>query len=127
MLSAARFQFERIVREYAVWRTVDDRERSPAAAWWWGPALAVLDEPEAMPPDFCRALQLPPGSTFARAASVFITAIADQTSLPWPDEFPRIRRRDDRGASSELTDRSAPSQPHAPRLMAATTTDALGS
>ncbi|HEY0331289.1 MAG TPA: hypothetical protein VGC77_19580 [Rhodopseudomonas sp.] len=104
MHSAAKFQFERIVREYARWRAVAEDERSPAAAWWWGPALQLRDQPEAMPSEFCGALGLPQGSSFADAARVLLAAIAEQTSLPWPDEFPRIRRRANRDhAAGELT------------------------
>jgi hypothetical protein len=46
MHSAAKFQFERVVREFAEWRAV-----SPAPAWWWQPAFAQQEE---MPP-LCRA------------------------------------------------------------------------
>jgi hypothetical protein len=28
-------------------------------------------------------------STYAAGAAVLIATLADQTSLPWPDEFPR--------------------------------------
>jgi hypothetical protein len=34
-------------------------------------------------------LQLPVGSTCAARAAVLMATLADQTSLPWPDEFPR--------------------------------------
>jgi hypothetical protein len=42
----------------------------------------------------CYRLQLPVGSTYAAAAAVLMATLADQTSLPWPDEFPRKIRRD---------------------------------
>jgi hypothetical protein len=39
-------------------------------------------------------LQLPVGSTYAAGAAVLMATLADQTSLPWPDEFPRKIRRE---------------------------------
>jgi hypothetical protein len=41
----------------------------------------------------CYRLQLPVGSTYAAGAAVLMATLADQTSLPWPDEFPRKIRR----------------------------------
>jgi hypothetical protein len=32
---------------------------------------------------------LPDGSPLASGADVFLKSLADQTSLPWPDDFPR--------------------------------------
>jgi hypothetical protein len=95
LVRAARFQFERSVNEYAEWRAVPEHERSPAPAWWWSPALSVKKEQAAMPDDWCRSLALAQGSSFDAGAQVFINSIADQTSLPWPDEFPRKFERDD--------------------------------
>jgi hypothetical protein len=89
MNQATQFQFERTVQEYAAWRAVADDERSPAAAWWWGPAIAALDEPQAMPPSFCASLELPDGASYAQAAARLIDAIAPQDFLPWPNNFPR--------------------------------------
>ena len=37
----------------------------------------------------CYRHQLPVGSTYAAGAAVLMATLADQTSLPWPDEFPR--------------------------------------
>jgi hypothetical protein len=34
------------------------------------------------------------GSTYAAGAAVLMATLADQTSLPWPDEFPRKITRD---------------------------------
>jgi hypothetical protein len=34
------------------------------------------------------------GSTYAAGAAVLMATLADQTSLPWPDEFPRKTGRD---------------------------------
>ena len=41
MHPAARLQFERMIGEYARWRAVPEKERSPAPAWWWGPAMEL--------------------------------------------------------------------------------------
>ena len=86
---AAKFAFERAVHEYGRWRAVEEQARSPAAAWWWGPALAVYREQEAMPVDWAHTLALPSGATDADAARVMLSALAGQTVLPWPDGFPR--------------------------------------
>ncbi|MHB8269990.1 hypothetical protein [Bradyrhizobium sp.] len=86
---AAELQFERIASEFGSWRAIADHERSPAPAWWWGPAMEVLDETKAMPPELCVSFELPPGSSYGDAAEVLMKALADQTLLSWPDEFPR--------------------------------------
>lgn len=83
------FQFERMVKEFTEWRAVEVEQRSPAAAWWWSTAMAVLGDQQPMGPDFCAALELAPGSTFDAAGLKLIAAIAEQTSLPWPSQFPR--------------------------------------
>jgi hypothetical protein len=49
MHPAAKFQFERVVREFAQWRAVPADERSPAPAWWWQPAFEVVAQQEEMP------------------------------------------------------------------------------
>ena len=41
----------------------------------------------------CYRLQLPVDSTYAAGAAVLMATLADQTSLPWPDEFPRKIKR----------------------------------
>ncbi|KIZ39586.1 MULTISPECIES: hypothetical protein [Rhodopseudomonas] len=89
MHQATRFQFERTVKEFAEWRAVCERQRSPAAAWWWGPALAVLDEQQPMPQQYCDDLEMESGSSYAAAGRKLIAAIAEQTTLPWPNLFPR--------------------------------------
>jgi hypothetical protein len=94
MHPAAEPQFSRAVREYARWRAVPEAERSPAPAWWWQPAFEVREQQELMSPIWCNHLELPTGSTYAAGAAVLMAALADQTSLPWPDEFPRKRERD---------------------------------
>lgn len=89
MHQAANAQFERAVREFAEWRAVPEKERSPAPAWWWGPALDVLGVRQPMPAEWCAGLELPDGSSFTDGAAVFLNLLAGQTSLPWPDDFPR--------------------------------------
>jgi hypothetical protein len=42
-----------------------------------------------MPAEWCSSLGLPDGSPLASGADVFLKSLADQTSLPWPDDFPR--------------------------------------
>ena len=64
MHPAAKFGFERAVREFARWRAVERAERSPAPAWWWDPALAVLGQPEPMPAEFLVNLPCFNGSVF---------------------------------------------------------------
>ena len=92
---AAKLQFERIVHEFAQWRLVPDDERSAAPAWWWGPAIDVLDETEAMSEGLCAGFELPPGSPYGSGAEVLMKALAEQTSLSWPDEFPKRFRQPD--------------------------------
>jgi hypothetical protein len=89
MHPAARLQFESVVREFARWRAVPELERSPAPAWWWQPAFQVASRLEPMPALWCHRLEIPVGSTYAVGAEVLMAALADQTSLPWPEEFPR--------------------------------------
>jgi hypothetical protein len=92
---AAKDQFERSVREFVQWRAVPEEERSPASAWWWGPAFEVLGALQPMPAEWCSSLELPDGSSCSAGAEVFLDALAGQTSLPWPDDFPRRRRHPD--------------------------------
>jgi hypothetical protein len=89
MHPAAKFGFERAVREFARWRAVDSEERSPAPAWWWDPALTALGQPEPMPAEWSQILGLPSTSSYATGAQVFLNTLAEQTQLPWPDDFPR--------------------------------------
>jgi hypothetical protein len=94
MHQAAIFEFERAAREFARWRAVPEAERSPAPGWWWGPAFTVRTEQQQMPAHWCARLELPSLSTYAAGAAVLMHALSDQTSLPWPDEFPRKPHRD---------------------------------
>ena len=90
MHQAASVQFERAVHEFVRWRAVPEQERSPAPGWWWGPAFEVLDVRQPMPAEWCESLQLPEGACFADGAAIFLGSLAGQTSLPWPDNFPRM-------------------------------------
>jgi len=92
MHQAANVQFERAVNEFVRWRAVPEEERSPAPAWWWGPAFEVLDAQQPMPAEWCSSLELPDRATYADGAEIFLNSLADQTSLPWPDDFPRKAR-----------------------------------
>ena len=89
MHQAASIQFERAVGEFAQWRAVPEHERSPAPAWWWGPAFEIRGVRQAMPAEWCSSLKLPAGSSFAIGAEVFLQSLAGQTSLPWAADFPR--------------------------------------
>jgi hypothetical protein len=42
-----------------------------------------------MPPIWCHRLELPLSSTYSAGAAVLMTTLAEQTTLTWPDEFPR--------------------------------------
>jgi hypothetical protein len=85
---------ERTAREFPQWRDVPEEDRSMAPAWWWQPAIDMVAQHEEMGALLCYRLQLPVGSTFAAGAAVLMAALADQTSLPWPDEFPRKIKRE---------------------------------
>jgi hypothetical protein len=89
---AANVQFERAVDEFVRWRAVPDDERSPAPAWWWGPAFEVLGVQQPMPADWCARLELPANATYADGAEIFLECLAGQTALTWPGDFPRKAR-----------------------------------
>ena len=88
MHPAAQSQFDRTAREFSGWRTIPKDERSPAPGWWWQPAFEVLARSEVMPEQTCLYLELPNSSSYAAGAAVLLSALADQTSLAWPDKFP---------------------------------------
>jgi hypothetical protein len=92
MERAAGLQFERAVNEFVRWRAVPEDERSPAPAWWWGPAFEIRGVQQPMPAQWCSSLELPEGSSYAAGAEVFLDSFAGQTSLPWPDDFPQQAR-----------------------------------
>jgi hypothetical protein len=95
MHQAAKFEFERAALEFAQWRAVPEAERSPAPGWWWGPAFSIRAEQEEMPAQWSARLELLPSSTYGDGAVVLIDALSEQTSLAWPDEFPRKFSRND--------------------------------
>jgi hypothetical protein len=88
MHQAANVQFERAVDEFARWRAVPEKARAPAPAWWWGTAFELRDVRQPIPGAWCASLELPEGSTYADAAKVFLSSLADQTTLASPDGFP---------------------------------------
>jgi hypothetical protein len=89
MHPAVKFGFERAVLEFARWRAIESEERSPAPAWWWDPALAALRQQQPMPAEWSQILGLPSEASYATGAQVLLNLLAGQTSLPWPDDFPR--------------------------------------
>lgn len=93
----AGLQFERAVGEFIRWRAVPEEERSPAPAWWWGPAFEELGRQYPLPAEWCAGLGLPEGATCAEGAEILLNSLAGQTSLPWPDEFPRRSRGSEAG------------------------------
>ena len=88
MHPAAALQFERMIDEYARWRAVPEKERSPAPSWWWGPAMELRNMAEPLPAKWHVQLRLPAGATYAAGAEIFLKAFAGQTSAPWPYDFP---------------------------------------
>jgi hypothetical protein len=48
-----------------------------------------------MPASLCDGFELPPGSSYGSGAEVLMKALAEQTSLAWPDEFPKKLRQPD--------------------------------
>jgi hypothetical protein len=89
MQQAAKLQFERLVGEFVRWRAVPEADRSQAPAWWWGPAFELRGVQQPMTTGWSSSLGLPEGSSYAAGAGVFLASLVDQTSLPWPDDFPR--------------------------------------
>ena len=89
MHPAARLQFERMIGEYVRWRAVPEEERSDAPAWWWGLAMELRNAPQPLPAEWSAELGLPEQATYAAGAEIFLKALAGQTSLVWPHDFPR--------------------------------------
>ncbi|MDO9298394.1 hypothetical protein [Bradyrhizobium sp.] len=108
MHRAANLSFERIVDEFVRWREVPEHERSPAPAWWWGPAFEVLGWQAPLPVEWCAKLELAEGATYAEGAGVFLKSLAGQSSLPWPGNFPR-RPADSNRSESPVSATTAPS------------------
>ena len=88
MHQTADLQFGRLVAEFARWRAVPEKARSPAPAWWWGPAFELTGVRQPMPEAWCATLALPAGASYADGAAVFLASLAGQTSLSWPGAFP---------------------------------------
>jgi hypothetical protein len=88
MHPAAILQLERMISEYNAWRAIPDGERSPAPAWWWGPAMTLRASSEPLSAEWRIELGLPAQATYASAADFFLMAFAGQTAVPWPDDFP---------------------------------------
>ena len=110
MHQAASLQFERVMDELVLWHAVPEDERSPAPAWWWGPAMAVRDAHEPMRHEWCCELGLGVGSSFAEGTHALLTLFAEQTSPTWPDHFPRkaaIKEDDIRELHPQPSDDSA--------------------
>ena len=110
MHQAASLQFERVMDELVLWHAVPEDERSPAPAWWWGPAMAVCDAQEPMRHAWCCELGLSDGSSFAEGTYALLTLFAEQTSPTWPDDFPRkteIKEDDVRELLPQPSDDSA--------------------
>ena len=63
MNPAAVLQFERMIGEYARWRAVPEKERSPAPAWWWGPAMELRNMAQPLPAG-CRDRRESPATQF---------------------------------------------------------------
>lgn len=110
MKPAKILQFERLLQEYAAWRAVPEPTRAPAAAWWWGTALELQYEIEALPDDAAATLDLPAGSTYAEAAARLRKLIAAQTTLARPAEFP-FAPRSKESAENDPGSRGGADQP----------------
>ncbi len=57
--------------------------------------MDLLDDAGILPSHLCDSFELPPGSSYSAGAEVLMQALAEQTSLPWPDEFPKKLRQPD--------------------------------
>ncbi|WFU73633.1 MULTISPECIES: hypothetical protein [unclassified Bradyrhizobium] len=88
MHQAVRLEFERVMDEFVRWHVVPEDERSPAPAWWWGPAMAVVDDQEPMNATWSAALGLNEGASFADGARTILALFVEQTSLTGPQDFP---------------------------------------
>ena len=87
MHPAAKLQFERVVIEFARWRTLTEDDRPPAPAWWWGPAVEVRDVALELPAHWCARLGLPDGATYADGAGVLFDSLAGRSTSRGPMIF----------------------------------------
>jgi hypothetical protein len=98
---AAKFQFERAIKEYARWMAIGENKRSPAPGWWWGSAFPLRDEADVLPTAWSAPMGLPDGARYADAAGLFLAAMASQHFQPWPSEsWPEDFPQRDRSASA---------------------------
>ena len=111
MHPAATLQFERMIGEYARWRAVPEQERSPAPAWWWGPAMELHSMAQPLPAEWCTQLGLPEHATYAAGAEIFLATFAGQTLLPWPYDFPGKTKAADADAADAIDIRDLHPQP----------------
>jgi hypothetical protein len=88
MHQPANLSFERVAHEFARWRAVPEHQRSPAPAWWWGPAFEARGLRQPMPATWCASLGLPDDSPIATGAELLLASLRDQTLLPWTGDFP---------------------------------------
>ena len=90
MHPAAKLQFERAVRDsHNGARSPKTSDRRRPGGGGGSPAFEVAAQQEEMPPLWCHRLELPLSSTYAAGAAALMATLADQTTLTWPDEFPR--------------------------------------
>ena len=92
MHQAVNVQFERAVDEFVRWRAVPEQARSPAPAWWWGPAFEALGVQQPMPAAWCASLELPERATYADGARIFLKCLAGRTRCHGPAIFPERQR-----------------------------------
>ncbi len=92
MHQPANLPFERVVHEFARWRAVPERDRSPAPAWWWGPAFEALGLRQPMPAEWCAGLGLPDGSPIATGAEA-AARIARRPDLAAMDRRFSVQRK----------------------------------
>ena len=116
MHPAAVLQFERMIDEYARWRAVPEKERSPAPAWWWGPAMELRDMRRAAAGGMVRQL----GSARAmrlmrRARKSSSRRSQDRPCCPGPTIFP-AKRYEATDSRTRSTPRTAPAAVRRQRL-----------
>jgi hypothetical protein len=53
-----------------------------------GPGFELRAVRQSTPAEWCARLELPERSSLGNGAVVLLHSLADQTSLPWPGDFP---------------------------------------